>query len=401
MRPIAYRRGWVAEAPAGVVEATAAAAAERGWSSSADVSEGEVQEVVAVDFPATLAFVRQADGAWALALPAPPGLASAAEVALDVGEAALRATFPGQEPLDVPWPAGVEPAQIERCTARFLRRRCELLVTLPAAQTTVATSAVVGAGLSEVAAPEEVVAAPAAAAALATSAAMPEVAASEVVAPQVPAAPATGTATPPAVVTEPPPSPLPPSSAGSAPGGGSSGVPSPAEVERKVNVFKQRLKEKPGAGLSFDPATGQSMPVDVDPQAMDIAGILMLHSAAATGNVELANRLMGAGISPDAEDDSGCTVLEKACIAESVAVAEALLAKGASARGSPGAPSTPLHRAACLGGATGVRLVRLLLAKGADRAGKDSQGRTAAEAARSAGASLPPELLMAPAGAGW
>eukprot|EP00930_Biecheleria_cincta_P051666 TRINITY_DN36875_c0_g1_i1.p1 TRINITY_DN36875_c0_g1~~TRINITY_DN36875_c0_g1_i1.p1 ORF type:complete len:356 (-),score=78.57 TRINITY_DN36875_c0_g1_i1:54-1058(-) len=120
MKPVAYRRGWVAEAPDGAhQEALAAREAERnGYSGSQAPNRAADWE-------------REGDH-WLLRLPA----ASASDVALDLGEEALQATFStaaAAVPCSWRWPSGCRPEDISACTARFSRRRGELLVSVPAA----------------------------------------------------------------------------------------------------------------------------------------------------------------------------------------------------------------------------------------------------------------------------
>mmetsp|Transcript_126977 Transcript_126977/g.395294 ORF Transcript_126977/g.395294 Transcript_126977/m.395294 type:complete len:313 (+) Transcript_126977:42-980(+) len=308
--PVAYRRGWVAQAPVGVTQAALDAAEEAEKSTAALPS-----------------FQHHSDGSWILSLAVPVGLASAADATLDLGPTSLRATFPGGSLVTVDWPPGTGREQIDGCSARFLKRRGELLVVLPAA-----TAAVPPEPLPEA----PVAAAPAAAA--------PELREDRV---------------------------------------------------RKVDEFVRGLSDRPHGGLCFDQSSQRTQQVDVDPEAMDMAAILMLHSAAANGNAELLTRLMDARADPDALDELGATVLEKACIAGSREAARLLLDRGANPRGCLGMPSTPLHRAAVLGGAEGHELVRLLLARRANARALDRQGHTAAEAAHAAKQRALPELLAA------
>jgi len=155
----------------------------------------------------------------------------------------------------------------------------------------------------------------------------------------------------------------------------------PEEISQKVDAFRQRLSKRPTStsALAFEKDGRTVKEVSIEPLAMDLAAILMLHSACTLGNVELVTRLVEARTNPDAEDESGATPLDKACIGASPAVAEALLKRGASANARPGAVTTPLHRAAVAGGAEGERLVQLLLDHRANPRAMDHHGRTAAE----------------------
>merc|ERR1711904_597984 len=95
---------------------------------------------------------------------------------------------------------------------------------------------------------------------------------------------------------------------------------------------------------------------------LDSSATLVMHSAAACGDVTQLTRILNARADPNAEDELGATVLEKACVGLHEEAAALLLDRGASARGSKGGPSTPLHRAAAAGGAKGRGIVKMLLA---------------------------------------
>lgn len=126
-------------------------------------------------------------------------------------------------------------------------------------------------------------------------------------------------------------------------------------------------------------------PDDPDDEALSMASIYMIHSAASTGNATLVQRLLDANVSVNAQDDSYATVLEKACLAGQKGIIELLLQRGAKAKGLPHAPSSPLHCAAGLGGALGRDICKLLLDHGANPGTPDSGGRTPAKVAQDAG----------------
>merc|ERR1712070_1221387 len=123
-----------------------------------------------------------------------------------------------------------------------------------------------------------------------------------------------------------------------------------------------------------------------------MAGIWMIHSAAAIGDVKRVEALINAGIDANAIEESGVCVLEKACQGGHAEVVAALLKRGARASGVETSSSTPLHRAMSIG-TRGCRLVQMLCEHGADRKRKDAAGRTPADFAREMGLKPLPELL--------
>ncbi|CAE8620335.1 unnamed protein product, partial [Polarella glacialis] len=312
---------------------------------------------------------------WVLALPAPEGLASAADVILDAGDEVLRVQFPGgSEALTMPWPTGVGSAEAASCSARFSRRRGELLLTVPAAKV-----------------PEEAAASGAAAAtaSAAASAAAATAAPATTAAPAAAAAPATTTTTPTRTKTIPTAPPPPTTTAAAANAAATAAVSrevevavvaatttaavsreadakssageviTPQEIDRRVDWLKSALPAKAdlerdcGRSESKNSAAprslGPSSPAADQDRALDLAAVLMLHSAAATGNAEFALRLLQAKADANMQDELGATALEKACIAGNLEIVEAMLKFGAKAEGMAGAPSTPLHRVAVTG----------------------------------------------------
>lgn len=342
MRPVAaYRRGWQAEAPAGAHEAAIAAV-------EASAAAAGLPSTIAPELPTDAsglcggAFVRREDGAWVLTLAA-PGLESAADVLLDVSAEALRVTFPGDDSArEVPWPHGVAKAQVEACCPKFLRRRGELVVTLPAPSAPDAPTPTAEEGNSACQSPDFL-----------------------------------ATADP-----------------RSEDSGFKQETLTLDVIDRKVEDLKKQLRSMPQAGSALNPRTEKAKPMQVDTKALDIAAVLMAHSAAATGNAELLNRLLGARASPNAQDELGTSVLEKAVICGSTECVEILLKHGAFAQGEPGALCTPLHRAAALGGGEGSRLVHLLLDKRAKPSVKDRHGRTPGDVMRANGLVVPQELIL-------
>ncbi|CAJ1406471.1 unnamed protein product [Effrenium voratum] len=165
----------------------------------------------------------------------------------------------------------------------------------------------------------------------------------------------------------------------------------PEVIQEKVHALTTRLAElkapEPEARARVprqSAAENLARPTRQDAaEAENLAAILMLHSTAALGNAGGLQRLLASKCLPDAPDECGATALEKACLNGHEECARLLLEFGAKAKGLPGAPSTPLHRAAIC--STGVvargRLLRLLLEYSATPDCKDSSGRTAAELA--------------------
>lgn len=340
-KPVAYRRGWVAQAADGALEAALAEreaekngyhqcqAPDRDLEATLRTQEGEKSGSCQADWE------RDGDH-WLLRLPA----ASASEVALDLGEEVLQATFgAAAESCSWRWPSGVKPEDVSACTARFSKRRGELLVSVPASW------------LSEGNKQEASSAVPA--------------------------------------------------SKEQAERWFASSPPAAEEIDRRVEDLKSKLPKQrppPSNGASCASASGRKAELAADDQskAMDMAAVLMLHSAASLSNFSLAVRLLEAKADPNIPDELGATALEKACLAGSVELVRAMLTHGARANGAgPGSPTTPLHRAAALGEhPQACELLRLLLEHGANPKTKDSSGRTAAELARISGLSaLPPEMV--------
>lgn len=110
-------------------------------------------------------------------------------------------------------------------------------------------------------------------------------------------------------------------------------------------------------------------------------GLLML--AAYNGNAPVAELLLQRGADPDLGNDNGQTPLMGVCFKGEAAIVEMLLAHGAAVDGPPGSDRTPLMTAAMF---DKVDIVEALLARGADPARKDGAGVSAADLARSMGA---------------
>lgn len=154
-------------------------------------------------------------------------------------------------------------------------------------------------------------------------------------------------------------------------------------------------KKASNSGLMFDQKGGAPKPMEIDEEAVDIAGALMAHSMIAAGKLQKVSAIVDAGVKVDTPDEMGCTLLEKAILWENVDIAKMLLEKGASPSGLASAGSSPLHRAAALKGHKSQQLVQLLLKHGANKHRTDSFGRTAADIAEASGSSASHQILLA------
>eukprot|EP00747_Dinoflagellata_sp_TGD_P183096 gnl/TRDRNA2_/TRDRNA2_37780_c0_seq1.p1 gnl/TRDRNA2_/TRDRNA2_37780_c0~~gnl/TRDRNA2_/TRDRNA2_37780_c0_seq1.p1 ORF type:complete len:406 (+),score=96.42 gnl/TRDRNA2_/TRDRNA2_37780_c0_seq1:117-1220(+) len=364
--PVARRRGWVAEAPA-------------------DAPSLPLHEMPAfrdeeanIDPPAMSAFAKQEDGSWVAAIPAPVGVTTAKGVALDIGERQVQVAFPEEQPYTLLLPPGTSQAQVDACAARFSKRRCELVLTVPAPSS-----------------PADAAAGPPIAAQ--TSEVQPSI--TKTVAEPPKSEPAPGAAA--CVGKKKPSKPVKPN------------LPvdeeEDAEFKKNQQIMDARVKRltetffseksdgSAAAGRwksSEDKDRTMTLQEQEQSEALDIAGALMLHAAASTADIARLKALLNAKVNPDSQDETGATPLEKACLAASVNAVEVLLQYGASARGMEDSRSRPLHRAASIGNtAVRDRLLRLLHARGADPKQKDEAGRTAADIIRAAGAQVPRDIL--------
>lgn len=416
----AYRRGWVAEAPQGKLAAA-----------TADSS----RLVCGFDM---VKFAKQPDGSWCIAMPASDEVKSFADVTLDKGAEGLRVTFPGRTPQLLSWPSGTGPAEIDACSARFSKRRGELLITLPAGSAQVeqepsdtheadpdhrllesnssfeAADTFAGArpgmvfkkgalgvgyykdeatascsSSSSARCAEEL--------ACRKEASVPDsrkeaIASSELTAgkenypdtkraSQEKAEAASKTA-----IFDP-------------------NAYDPAKILHMVefdenggaktvlgaikDAAKQLHLSEPGNLLEQE-AEEAAAEEEVDEQALalQMAGILMLHSAASIGDAAKAEQLLSAGVDANGADETGVCPLEKACTGIHMEVVAALLKHGARINGVSSSSSTPLHRAVSAG-SRARELVQLLCASGASCTARDRAGRTAATLAQDMGLDLP------------
>lgn len=333
----AYKRGWVAEAPAGALEAA--------------INEKEKESATKTDNHARPQFERQADGSWQVVLHATEETKSFADVTLDISRDCLRITFPQRSPQLLSWPQGTGAEQKDACSARFSKKRGELTITLPAAQHVEISANTPKACELEQASTHEV--------------------RQEECSPQ-----------------EPPPC------------NGEKPAQADKEQEA-ADVLTTALRKAKADIAAWHPEiklppSGDSAPADKgngpDQVALQMAGALMLHSASATGDVRKVQALLNAGVDANSADDSGVSALEKACIGANPEVVAALLAKGARVGGISSSNSTPLHRAVAAG-PRGRGIVQTLCSRGANCKAKDSAGRTPLELAREMGLQPLPELL--------
>ena len=119
------------------------------------------------------------------------------------------------------------------------------------------------------------------------------------------------------------------------------------------------------------------------PNMRNDRGDSLLMLAAYNGNAATARLLLERGADPDCINDKGQTPLQGVCFKGENAIVELLLAHGAAVDGPPDSDRTPLMTAAMFD-KTGI--VAVLLAHGADPARKDGGGLSAADLARSMGA---------------
>jgi len=117
----AYKRGWVAEAPKACTDAMRRDAAADKLSPT---------------------FVWSPEGKWCLTLRASEETSNMSDVTLDVSQECLRVVFPGQSPHLIVWPPGTGAAEMDACSARFSKRRGDLVITLPASQSKILPSEV-------------------------------------------------------------------------------------------------------------------------------------------------------------------------------------------------------------------------------------------------------------------
>jgi len=244
----------------------------------------------------------------------------ASGIQLDASVQALRLVLEGAS-LDLPWPRPVTQNEVDSLEAKFSKKTCELRVVLPLAAEEEATPSTL----------------------LPASQRRP---------------------------TEPAPSAL---------------VAPVAPVEAKdKKLTKEEIETKVLEYMR--PKTSSSTPTGKVASGYadepDMA-VLMLHSAASNGDAARVRALLESSADPDGADERGSSALEKACLSGCFAAAELLIARGARAKGLPGAPSTPLHRALSMGERPGgEKLVQLLLDHHANPQIKDATGRSAVDVAR-------------------
>jgi len=412
IHPKASRRGWTAEAPQAIGSAAVTEAERRSGAGGPCRGYNTKSGYYTLDAQAN--FDRQKDGSWCWTLPASEGTKSFADVELDNGQECLRVAFPGQAPQQLPWPAGTTAAQMDACSARFSKRRGELVISVPAPQDENQNAA----SQEDEDDDEAIVAA--------AMNAMAAIAGND------------GGLNKPEAIAE-----------------GNKAEERKAELLAKVDkpswnnddwteptlnearelqqlkkddskVGCGRLAMSEGGGRILDDAMKQARarinqgvaedsvtmredewkaaatalpekpkpgepPEQVDGAAMQMAGTWMLHSAASTNNSTRLQQLLKAGIDANFPDESGVCALEKACVAGHAEIVRLLLDEGAKPNGIPDSPSTPLHRAIAVG-ARGIRLVQLLVSRGADPNTTDEAGRTPADLVREMGLEPVPEL---------
>jgi len=273
-------------------------------------------------------FVPQSDGSWLLCLPLQRNQTATSDFELHTGDAELRILLPGRAPFIVAWPASVDAAQVEKCSARLSKRRCELSIRLPASVATGHGNAVddeTPGGL-----PQQ----PAQNVSVASGSSVPQ---SQQLVP---------------VSAQPKPS--------------TTKAPKYAVTKANQKADADALQKSQECILHSAAALGdvtriqELLAARVDPCAVDELGASALEKACAAGQVAAAEELLRHGA--DAK------------------------------RGPPFTSSTPLHRAVGAGGEAGRKLIRLLRGYGASTYVRDKAGRTPRDIALAFGQQVPPEL---------
>lgn len=377
----AYKRGWVAEAPKAAFAAATA----------------DTNRLVCGDH--MVRFEKQPDLSWCVAVPASENVRSINDVSIDIGQEGLRVTFPGMFPQLLNWPPGTGAAQIDACSARFSKRRSELLVTVPSPSEQVT---------------ESIDASPRSVEELSCQA--PSNAATEIeksarfqnelqhpspadVGPVVKPVEASDDVS--EVVRRPLPSAVEVARGSQrswAPGLAqlaAAGATKAPEVDLRPEMLQANaLKSREGA-LDFMNAIKQAANIrsngnpnafeegasQDEPSAMDLAGTWILHSAASIGDAKKVEALLVAGQDANCADETGMSALEKACTGCHIDAVTVLLDHGAKVNGITTSSSTPLHRAVSAG-SRAHRLVQLLCARGACCTATDQAGRTPADLSR-------------------
>lgn len=129
-------------------------------------------------------------------------------------------------------------------------------------------------------------------------------------------------------------------------------------------------------------------PAKPDPKGPN--GLTPLHIAAISGVMQVADLLLKKGANVDETCDGGLTAIYFAIQNNNGNLVGLLLQRGASLRHANDQGRTPLHWACAvpsdrLEGQTRLRMVQLLLSRGADRTALDEDGKTAFELAAAAG----------------
>ncbi|CAE7419629.1 Tnks [Symbiodinium natans] len=116
MPPVFYKRGWVADAPSGVLQS----ALDRAGAAPGEASLGEIQD------DEGLPCWRRDGGNWVLAL---QNIPDPGVVQVDASEEALRLILDGAA-LEMPWPRPVTRCEVDSLEAKFSKKKCELRVCL-------------------------------------------------------------------------------------------------------------------------------------------------------------------------------------------------------------------------------------------------------------------------------
>ena len=163
---------------------------------------------------------------------------------------------------------------------------------------------------------------------------------------------------------------------------------SPPTLDDETLAFAARIFQyaRTGQADALAELFGQGLPANLRNDKGD--SLLML--AAYNGQEAATRVILEAGGDPELANDRGQTPLAGACFKGETAITRLLIAYGAKADGEADGSRTPLMIAAMF---DHTEIVDLLLARGADPDRRDATGLSAADLARSMGATQTPAQL--------
>ncbi len=162
----------------------------------------------------------------------------------------------------------------------------------------------------------------------------------------------------------------------------------PPALDDETLAFAARIFQYARMGHADELAElfGQGLPANLRNDKGD--SLLML--AAYNGQEAATRVILEAGGDPELANDRGQTPLAGVCFKGEIEIARLLIAHGAKVDAEGDGTRTPLMVAAMF---DRTEIVELLLAHGADPGRRDAAGLTAADMARSMGASATPDQL--------